>query len=276
MNIRWYSFLTCLLLCLILGCGGDMSSGKVADSASVAAPLAAAVQSDVLSPSPPASPALPRRIIKEGELRFETKDRSATQRDILKLVSSHQAYVSEDRENRSEFSTEQTLVVRIPAAQFDAFLENISRGIESFDVRRVEALDLTDQFVDIEARLKTKKETESRYRELLKQANAVEDILKIEEQVDKLRAEIESAEGRLRLLQDRESFSTLSITFYQLHFASSDFGNRLQASLAIGWKGVIEATILLTALWPLLTAGVIVAMIVWYSRRRRIALRKTS
>jgi hypothetical protein len=191
-------------------------------------------------------------------------------------VSSHQAYVSEDRENRSEFSTEQTLVVRIPAAQFDAFLENISRGIESFDVRRVEALDLTDQFVDIEARLKTKKETESRYRELLKQANAVEDILKIEEQVDKLRAEIESAEGRLRLLQDREGFSTLSITFYQLHFASSDFGNRLQASLAIGWKGLIEATILFAALWPLLTAGVIVAMIVWYSRRRRLALRKTS
>jgi hypothetical protein len=276
MHHRWFGLAKCLLLCLISGCAGEVSSGKVADATSVAAPLAATVQSDVLSPSSSASPALPRRIIKEGELRFETKDRSATHRDILKLVSSHQACVSEDRENRSDFSTEQTLVVRIPAAQFDAFLENISRGIESFDVRRIEALDLTDQFVDIEARLMTKKETESRYRELLKQANAVEDILKIEEQVDKLRAEIESAEGRLRLLQDRESFSTLSITFYQLHFASSDFGNRMQASLAMGWRGVIEATILFAALWPLLTAGLISAMIVWYLRRRQSAPRKTS
>ena len=70
--------------------------------------------------------------------------------------------------------------------------------------------------MDVEAQIEDKKGNRIAYRELLKQAKSVEEILKIEEQIDKLRAEIESTEGRLRLLKDRESYSTLPVSFYEI------------------------------------------------------------
>lgn len=272
MRCNWSVPVTGLLMLAYCGCAGESSSGRVAESSGGVAALTTAADSSAQSPlSSPASVSLPRHIIRDGELRFETKDRNETRRTILGLVSSHQGYVSEDHEDRSDLRTEETLVVRVPSSRFDAFLEEVSRGIRYYDVRRVQAIDVSDEFVDIEARLKTKKETEERYRELLKQANGVEDILKVEEQIDKLRADIESTEGRLRLLQDREGFSTLRISFYQPHFASSDFRNRFVASLRMGWLGTIEAAIVFAALWPLLAAGVLVAVTVRYFRRKRAA-----
>ena len=116
---------------------------------------------------------------------------------------------------RNQNTLENSITIRIPSEEFDGLLADVSAGVTHFDKREIRALDVTAEFVDVEARLKTKKETELRYRELLTQAKTVEEILKIEEQVDKLRAELESTEGRLRLMKDRESYSTLGVSFYE-------------------------------------------------------------
>ena len=137
-----------------------------------------------------------------------------------------------------------------------------------FDRREIQAIDVSEEYVDIEARVKTKKETETRYRDLLKQANNVEEVLKIEEQIDKLRAEIESTEGRLRLLQDRESYSTLRVSFYETLARSAGFWSRVGKRFSIGWMFVIEAVITLVAMWPLMVMGfAILVVMIWYSRK---------
>ena len=213
---------------------------------------------------------MPQHIIREGELRFETADRVKTRQEILAFVETHKGYLSDDSEHRSSHQldqhVEQLMVIRVPPANFTALLEDVSRGVQRFDVRNIQAIDVTEQFVDTEARLRARKETENRYRELLKQANTVEDVLKIEQQIDKLRTEIESTEGHLRLLQDRESFSTLRITFYEPRAATTDFSHRLIGNLAAGWRGLVEIVLALAAIWPLLLIGGLITFLL----RKRI------
>lgn len=213
---------------------------------------------------------MPQHIIREGELRFETADRVKTRQEILAFVETHKGYLSDDSEHRSSHQldqhVEQLMVIRVPPANFTGLLEDVSRGVQRFDVRNIQAIDVTEQFVDTEARLRARKETENRYRELLKQANTVEDVLKIEQQIDKLRTEIESTEGHLRLLQDRESFSTLRITFYEPRAATTDFSHRFFGNLAAGWRGLVEIVLALAAIWPLLLIGSLITFLL----RKRI------
>jgi hypothetical protein len=260
---------------LICGCAGQAAPESHESSAmSTAAHLQnegfASIDDSKVAEEAAPQIKMPQHIIREGELRFETADRAKTRQEILAFVDTHKGYLSDDSEHRSSHQmdqhVEQLMVIRVPPANFAGLLEDVSRGVQRFDIRNIQAIDVTEQFVDTEARLRARKETENRYRELLKQANTVEDVLKIEQQIDKLRTEIESTEGHLRLLQDRESFSTLRITFYEPRAATTDFSHRLFGNLAAGWRGLVEIVLALAAIWPLLLIGCLITFVL----RKRI------
>src|SRR5690606_18336536 len=86
----------------------------------------------------------------------------------------------------------------------------------SEDYIKVNAQDVTEEYYDLETRLKTKKEVEARYIEILKsKAKTVEEILIAEDKIRYLREEIEAVEGRLRLLKNKVGLSTIQIEIYQ-------------------------------------------------------------
>ena len=95
------------------------------------------------------------------------------------------------------------------------FLKDISKGVAYFDNKEISSQDVTAEYIDIDARLKAKKVLENRYLELLKKANKVSEILEIEQQLSAIREEIEAKEGQLNYLQNRVSFSTITIEFYK-------------------------------------------------------------
>lgn len=274
MSVKWMTIGWFLLLLAISGCAAESGPGEFA------------VDSMLSSVVPAKSPApdeissgetkTARHVIREGELRFETTDQNATRTEILGFVKTHQGYLADDREQRNSASLEQSMTIRVPSAEFDGLLADVSAGVTHFDKREVRALDVTAEYVDIEARLKTKKETELRYRELLTQAKTVEEILKIEEQIDKLRAEIESTEGRLRLMKDRESYSTLAMSFYEPSAKAAGFGNRVQANFLLGWQTVVEFTVAVVVLWPLIFLTSLGLLAVWWFNRKPMTKRVTS
>ena len=100
--------------------------------------------------------------------------------------------------------------------------------------------------------------------------------MKIEEQVDKLRAEIESAEGRLRLMKDRESFSTLAVSFYESSAKSTGFAARVKENFLLGWQTVVEFTIAIVVLWPLMILISLGLLAVWWFNRNPITKKVTS
>ncbi len=266
MSVKWVSVFAVLLSAISIGCGGAEGPGESVVTSAAASAISAKLQTtdDV----PAAEIKTSRRVIREGELRFETADKTATRKSILGFVKIHQGYLADDREQRNQNVLEQTITIRVPSVEFDGLLDDVSSGVTRFDKREVRAIDVTDEFVDVEARLKTKKETESRYRELLKQANSVEEILKIEEQIGKLREDIESTEGRLRLLKDRESYSTLTVSFYESIFRTDGFWSRIKANFFLGWQIVVTFTIAIVVLWPLILLACLGLLVVyWFNRK---------
>lgn len=265
MSVKWMSIPEFLILLGLLGCAGASAPSEYPAAAGL---VSAPAKSPVSDETPVAETKTARRVIREGELRFETSNRNATRTEILGFVKSHHGYLADDREQRDSERLEQTMTVRVPSGEFDLFLADVTAGVTHFDKREIHAIDVTAEFVDVEARLKTKKETESRYRELLSQAKSVEEILKIEEQIDKLRAEIESIEGRLRLMQDRESYSTLTVSFYEEFAKATGFRNRVLQNFSLGWHFVVELTIGVVTLWPLMLLTLVVFLGTrWFNRK---------
>ncbi len=196
-----------------------------------------------------------RKLIKEGRVEFETDNLSSTRKTIFEAVEKYKGYVSSDQEFKSPGRKSNTVIIRVPADNFDNLLSEATKGIAKFESKEISVKDVTEEFLDIQARLKTKKELELRYIELLKQAKNVIEILEIEKQIGQLRSDIESIEGRLKYLQNSVSFSTLTMTFYEIIPNENESGNQFKNGFRNGWHNLILFFVMLTNIWPFILLG---------------------
>ena len=168
-----------------------------------------------------------RKIIKKGEIKFRTADVDKTKSLVVQTVQELNGYISNDNAYDYSERLEHRLTIRIPAENFDLLLKKISENVEKFDSKNIDVLDVTEEYIDIEARIKTKKELQAGYAELLKKAVKVDEILNIEKEIGNLQTEIESVEGRMNYLKDRIAFSTLTVTYYQKTTSAFGFSSKL-------------------------------------------------
>jgi len=196
-----------------------------------------------------------RKLIKDGNVEFETVSINSTRKTVFKAVSKHKGYISSDQEYKSKERTSNTIVIRVPAKNFDNLLKEATSGIDKFENKEINIKDVTEEFLDIQARLKTKKELENRFLDLLKQAKTVTEILEIEKHAGELRSDIESIEGRLKYLKNQVSLSTLTITFYESHPNETEFGRKLKEGFGSGWDNLIWFFVFLANIWPFILIG---------------------
>ena len=185
-------------------------------------------------------------LIRNGRLEFETDDLAKTAENIQNAIRTHGGYLGSEQSYNYDTRQSTTLNVRIPSASFDTFIADISKGVEKFDTKDISARDVTEEFLDVEARLKNKKELEARYQEILKQAKNVKEILEIERELNTLRSDIESMEGRLKYLQNQVSLSLCSNHLLQRTHQENSFRSKVcpgvslwldQFDLVFGWLG---------------------------------------
>jgi hypothetical protein len=210
-----------------------------------------------------------RKLIKEGRVEFETDNVNTTRKTIFEAVNKYKGYVSSDQEFKSTGRKSNTVIIRVPADKFDNLLSDATIGVEKFDSKEINVKDVTEEFLDIQARLKTKKELELRYIDLLKQAKNVIEILEIEKQIGQLRSDIESIEGRLKYLQDRVSFSTLTMTFYETIPNETEFGQKFKNGFRNGWDNLIWFFVVLTNIWPFILIGLGLIFGIRFYRKRK-------
>lgn len=209
-----------------------------------------------------------RKLITEGNIQFQIENIDQSRKKIAQAVKNNKGYISSEQEYKSSNRISNVMVIRVPVKNFDKLLSQVSEGVSKFDSKNIEVKDVTEEFLDIEIRLKTKKELEARYLELLKKANNVSEILQIEGQVGTLRTEIESVEGRLRFLKNKIGFSTLTITFYEKIPSQTEFGNEFKDGFTNGWENLIWFFVVLTNLWPFILIS-IVLISMFYLRKKR-------
>lgn len=214
-----------------------------------------------------------RKLIKDGFVEFETADLTEARSTVLSAVSQYKGYVSSDLEFSETGRIGNRIEARIPTEEFDAFLATATAGVDRFVSKSIDVRDVTEEFLDVEARLKTKKELELRYHELMKEASTVIEMLEIEKQIGELRAEIESYEGRLKYLQDRVSMATISLSFYQIIPEEHGFAGKFKSGVRNGWENLIWFFVVLTNLWPFVLITLLLVLAVRRYRRRKRASR---
>jgi hypothetical protein len=235
---------------------------------------------DPSSPQPPPPPApkvdqqIEQKIIKEATLKFETDNLENAFAQIQKAVANSKARIINDSEGK-DFATQfRNLTIKVPSQNFDRFINDVSKGVSYFEVKNISAQDVTEEFIDLTSRLKTKKKLEERYLEILKKANKVSEILEIEEQISNIREEIEAKEGQLKYLESRVSDSTITIEFYKTiaekEGVKISYGSKLWSAIESGFYSLSDLLLSLLSAWPFVILFVLCA----YFIRKRLKRRK--
>jgi plasmid stabilization system protein ParE len=201
-----------------------------------------------------------QKIIKTAHLAFETKDVLETHKLVLALATQYKGLIQNDNSGKSYNRIFRTLIIRVPTENFQSFIDGVSEGVSYFDQKEISRQDVSEEFVDLEARLKAKRELEKRYLELLKQAKNVKEMLEIERELSNIREEIEAKQGRLQFLQNRVSMSTVNLDFYTLTSETGitqSYGQKMINSLKGGWDGISVFFLGLLYLWPLFVIAII-------------------
>lgn len=226
---RWTTAL--LVMCIVLagcsgggvGSGGDAAESEASlsndDAASTARAESTASGSggDAGSSGGSAQSAgarSDRAIIKTGRIALTVDSFASAREQVGTLARQTGGYVAtSSREVRGEGNRTWTVGVvriRVPSEEYTATHDEITTYGEVRDSSQ-ETNDVTDQLVDIEARLRTLRAERDRLRQLYDEANDTEAVLRVSEQLSEVQTEIERLEARKKSLQGRVAYSTITV-----------------------------------------------------------------
>jgi hypothetical protein len=158
----------------------------------------------------PRAAAVSRKLIHEASLELESARPADTLRAISALAEGKGGFLASSTTSRSGSGEVITVVLRVPARDFQGALESL-RGAGRVLHERLSAQDVTEEWVDVEARLRASRALEAQYLEILKQATTVKDTLDVQQKLGEVRTEIERVEGRQRVLQDQVELATITV-----------------------------------------------------------------
>ena len=219
-----------------------------------------------------------RKIIKNADLSIEVDAPKEAQARIASIAEAQGGFVvtSEFKQSGSGASkpTETvTIVVRVPASQFGAAVDAIRGSGNRIIQEKISGQDVTEEYIDLEARIRTQKALEGQFLEIMKQARKVEDALEVQRQLAEVRTEIERLEGRRRFLDNRSSLSTITVTLQtaapMVTATTSGFGHDVKDAFGDGVDtavgivlGVIRAAIILVPI------AILIVLPAWLILRR--------
>src|SRR5258706_1627773 len=238
-----------------------------------------------------ASQAIERKIIRNANLTVEVTSPADNQRKITSIAELHQGFVITSEatqritEDKGKPEVTINLVARVPAAQFNQVMEEIRAAAIRVIQEKITGQDVTEEFIDLEARIKNQKALEGQFLEIMKRAGKVEDALEVQRQLGDLRTEIEKLEGRKRFLENQASLSTINITlqsptqivnaagfWYSIRSAFSDGVDVAAAIVLFLIRFVIVLVPLL--IFIVLPIGLVTRFVIKRVRRSRLARRR--
>jgi hypothetical protein len=184
-----------------------------------------------------------RKIIRNANLTLEVNSTTDAQQKVTSIAESHGGFVvtSEAKQRENTDPAKRTLdiklVVRVPAERFNLAIDSIRGLANSLREENVTGQDVTEEFIDLEARIRTQKALELQFLEIMKQARKVEDALEVQRQIADVRTDIEKLEGRKRFLDNRASLSTITVNLEgprQIAVNTTGFGRSLREAVSDG------------------------------------------
>lgn len=201
-----------------------------------------------------------RRLIWNADLEFEVEHLDRSFQEIRRLCKRHEGFISDMEQTNESRSSSMVLNIRVANEQFHDLVASIKGQSKKLDAAVITSDDVTEEFVDIENRLETKRKARERYIEILRsKTGTIEEVIQAEEAIRRITEEIEAKEGRLRYLSDRIDFSTIDIRMYKkvtynppVVAQAPTFGDKAKSSFSSGWEAIKSMGLFLITIWPLL------------------------
>ncbi len=225
---RWMGWMVALALLLSASaCASDRATmePEAAMTMEAPAPMAARAVSDEAVPAPvealneAGGSALPdelpddRMIIYNGSLSMVVPDPEATASEITGMVDTWEGYIA----SSSSYAVGDGLVrvemgLRVPAEHFNEAMNHLRTLSDDIRQDSVSSSDVTEEYVDLEGRLRALEAKADRLEELMDQAEDTEAVLAVYRELSETQQEIEQVKGRMRYLERRSAMATIDVT----------------------------------------------------------------
>jgi hypothetical protein len=217
-----------------------------------------------------------RQIVKTADLTLKVKDfRFFTDR-LHAAVKQSGGYIAQEQLSQGGGEIENIVTIKVPVDRFELLMGEMPGDSDKLEEKKISSEDVTMELVDTRSHLQTKKAVREQYRELLKQARSMKDIIAIQNEIDGIQEDMDEAAGRVAFLSHSSAFSTINLKFYQVldeavhEEKAPGFLERLKEAIRDGWAGLSSFLLGLISVWPLCL--VIGAVVVWtrkWSRRSK-------
>ena len=232
-----------------------------------------------------AAQAYDRKIIRNGSFDIELDQPEAAQTKAATIAESNGGFVVTSEARKTDDGVNVNVVIRVPAAQFDNVIGALRTQLGEKAGGKVlqfkqSGQDVTEEFLDLEAHIKTKKALEDQFLVIMRSANKVADALEVLRQIAEVRGEIEQMEGRRRFLANQSALSTITLALHTpapvmltsspkgfWHQVKQAFANGVDNALGIV-LGVIQFVLLMI---PILVLIVLPLWLVFLWLRKRMS-----
>ena len=182
-----------------------------------------------------------RKVLRNAEMTLEVPSTVDTQHQVSLIAESRGGFVvnSESKQRENVEPTKRIvdikMVIRVPSDQFGGAIDQIRKLAVNLPAESLKSDDVTEEFIDLEAHVKTQKALELQFLEIMKQARKVEEALEVQRQLADVRAEIERLDGRKRFLENRADLSTITVNLQSpapIMVSSTGFGRSIRDAAA--------------------------------------------
>ncbi len=156
-----------------------------------------------------------QKVIKTGEITMHVNSIAQAIADIKTVALSHGGSEVASKFAKSTGTKQGFIVIKVPVNQYGETFAQVKNIAPLVTHESSHAQDVTAQFIDLESRIKNKKEHENRLRTFFHKADDVDELIHVERELARVRTEIEQMEGRLKYLTDQTQYSTIHITLLE-------------------------------------------------------------
>lgn len=215
-----------------------------------------------------------RAIIYTGSITVRVKDVGAAAAQATSIAAGSGGFVGGDKRSSNDSYAEATIVLRVPAPKFGAVVDQLAK-LGDQQQRDITTEDVTEEALDLDARLSSQRARVDSGRRLLAQAKSLSDLVMLEGELAKREADLASLEAKKRRMDDLTALSTITVTLLapQAEVVTEDDDEiGFMTGLKAGWTGLVGALALLLTIVGLLLPWLIVIVpvalgTVWLARR---------
>ena len=217
----------------------------------------------------PSELAVERKIIKRGYITLEVGDIAEAIGKVTGVADELGGYVVSSHKSEGEKRTSGSVSIRIPADRFDEAFDRLRQLALKVPYESTESRDVTEEYVDLQARLHNLEATETQYLVLMEKAETVEEMLKVQQALSDVRGEIERIEGRMKYLERTSDMALIEVSLQETRglaepWSGFDAFKSAVRGLTTFWRGIATGLI-----WIGVFCWIWIPILVIWLRRRK-------